>query len=83
MISLPDPTCRHYIDGLTPLISEQMMKMDKERMAIGRALGLDLKKTMDQLKMYYGQNDCTNYCDYVNSDENPYKDIVGHNVALL
>jgi opine dehydrogenase len=73
-------TFRHYIDGLTPLISEQMMKMDEERMAIGKALELDLMTTMDQLKMYYGQNDCTTYYDYVNSDESPYKDIVGHNV---
>jgi opine dehydrogenase len=73
-------TFRHYIDGVTPLIAKQMQKMDDERMAVGKALGLDLMSTMDQLKMYYGQNDCTNYYDYVNSDQSPYKDIVGHNV---
>ncbi|MGD8522368.1 MAG: NAD/NADP octopine/nopaline dehydrogenase family protein [Desulfobacterales bacterium] len=75
----PD-TFRHYIDGLTPLISEQMMKMDEERMAIGKALGLDLMSTMDQLMMYYGHNESRTYFEYVNSDESPYKDIVGHNV---
>jgi opine dehydrogenase len=75
----PD-TFRHYIDGVTPLISDQMMKMDEERLAIGNALGLDLMSTMDQLMMYYGRNESTTYYEYVNSDESPYKDIVGHNV---
>lgn len=75
----PD-TFRHYMDGLTPLISEQMKKMDDERLAVGKALGLDLLSTLDQLKMYYGQNDCRSYYEYVNSNESPYKDIVGHHV---
>jgi len=75
----PD-TFRHYIDGVTPLISEQMMKMDEERMAIGKALGLNLMTAMDQLMMYYGQNASTTYYEYVNSAQSPYKDIVGHNV---
>ena len=75
----PD-TFRHYIDGVTPLISEQMMKMDDERMAIGKALGLELMSTLDQLMLYYGQNESRTYYEYVNSDESPYKDIVGHNV---
>jgi opine dehydrogenase len=73
-------TFRHYMDGVTPLISEQMMKMDEERLALGHALGLSLISTMDQLKMYYGQNDCRTCYEYVNSPESPYKDIVGHNV---
>jgi opine dehydrogenase len=75
----PD-TFRHYMDGVTPLISDQMKKMDDERLAIGTALGLELMSTMDQLKMYYGSNDTQTYYEYVNSDESPYKDIVGHNV---
>jgi opine dehydrogenase len=75
----PD-TFRHYIDGVTPLISEQMLKMDEERLSIGKALGLELMSTMDQLKMYYGSNETRTYYEYVNSDESPYKDIVGHNV---
>ena len=75
----PD-TFRHYIDGVTPLISEQMMKMDEERLSIGKALGLELMSTMDQLKMYYGRNETRTYYEYVNSADSPYKDIIGHNV---
>lgn len=75
----PD-TFRHYIDGVTPLIAEQMLKMDEERLAIGKALGLELMSTMDQLMMYYGRNETRTYYEYVNSDESPYKDIVGHSV---
>jgi opine dehydrogenase len=75
----PD-TFRHYMDGVTPLVAEQMLAMDNERLALGRALKLDLMATMDQLKMYYGNNDTDNYYDYVNSPESPYTDIVGHNV---
>ncbi|UCF93170.1 MAG: NAD/NADP octopine/nopaline dehydrogenase family protein [Desulfobacterales bacterium] len=73
-------TFRHYMDGVTPLISEKMMQMDEERLAIGRAFGLDLMSTLDQLKMYYGKNDAQTYHEYVNSPESPYRDIVGHNV---
>jgi opine dehydrogenase len=75
----PD-TFRHYVDGVTPLIAEQMMAMDEERLALGKALNLNLMAVMDQLKMYYGHNDTTTYYDYVNSPESPYTDIVGHNV---
>jgi opine dehydrogenase len=73
-------TFRHYIDGITPLISEKMMDMDEERLAIGRAFGLKLTSTMEQLKMYYGHNDSKTYYEYSNSSESPYKDVVGHNV---
>jgi len=75
----PD-TFRHYMDGVTPLVAEQMQAMDNERLSLGKALGLNLMPTMDQLKMYYGGNDTDNYYDYVNSPESPYTDIVGHNV---
>lgn len=73
-------TFRHYMDGITPLISEKMMQMDEERLAIGNAFVLKLMPVMEQLKMYYGQNDAKTYYEYVNSPESPYKDIVGHNV---
>lgn len=79
-IEMNPQTFRHYIDGVTPLISEQMMKMDQERLAIGKALGLELMSAMDQLMMYYGRNECSTYYEYVNSAESPYKDIIGHNV---
>jgi opine dehydrogenase len=75
----PD-TFRHYMDGITPLISEKMMQMDEERLAIGRAYNLKLMPVMEQLKMYYGQNDTETFYDYVNSSQSPYKDIAGHHV---
>ncbi len=73
-------TFRHYMDGITPLISEKMMDMDAERTAIGSSFSLELTATMDQLKMYYGHNEAKTYYDYVNSSESPYTDVVGHNV---
>ena len=73
-------TFRHYMDGITPLISEKMMQMDEERLAIGKAFSLALSPTMEQLKMYYGENDAKTYYEYVNSPESPYKDVIGHNV---
>jgi opine dehydrogenase len=73
-------TFRHYLDGITPLISEKMKHMDEERLAIGRAFSLKLSSTMEQLKMYYGQNDSQTYYEYSNSSESPYKDVIGHNV---
>ncbi|MBT8366418.1 MAG: NAD/NADP octopine/nopaline dehydrogenase family protein [Deltaproteobacteria bacterium] len=73
-------TFRHYMDGITPLISEKMMQMDEERHAIGSALSLELMSTLDQLKMYYGDNDAKTYYEYVNSPQSPYKDVIGHNV---
>lgn len=71
---------KHYMDGVTPLISKKMSEIDKERMAIGEAFSLNLISTLNQLKMYYGDNDSETYYEYVNSAESPYKDIVGHSV---
>jgi opine dehydrogenase len=73
-------TFRHYMDGITPLISEKMMHMDEERLSIGTAFSLTLTSTIEQLKMYYGQNDSRTYYEYSNSSESPYKDVIGHNV---
>jgi opine dehydrogenase len=73
-------TFRHYMDGITPLISEKMMQMDAERLAIGKAFSLELSSTLEQLKMYYGDNDTQTYFEFVNSPQSPYKDVVGHNV---
>jgi opine dehydrogenase len=74
-------TFRHYMDGITPLISDLQEKMDEERIALGRALGLALVSTMQQLKEYYGANDTTTIYDYVNSPETPYADLVGQKVT--
>jgi opine dehydrogenase len=74
-------TFRHYMDGITPLISDLQEQMDEERIALGRALGLTLVSTMQQLKEYYGSNDTTTIYDYVNSPETPYADLVGQKVT--
>lgn len=79
-IEMHGPTFRHYMDGITPIISEKVEAMDAERVAIGKALGLDLVPAMDQLKMYYGENDAKTIYEYVNSPDSPYVDIVGHSV---
>ena len=73
-------TYMHYMDGITPVLSEKMMKMDEERMAIGAKLGLKLQDCLSQLKMYYGHNDTETIYDFVNSDDSPYKDLVGQNI---
>ena len=73
-------TFRHYMDGITPLVSEKMMQMDEERVEAGKKLGLELMSIMDQLKMYYGSNSTNTIYEYVNSPESPYTDIVGHSV---
>lgn len=73
-------TFRHYIDGITPLISEQMEYLDQERISIGSKLGFTLKSVLNLMKLYYGQNDSKNLYEYVNSDETPYVDLIGQNV---
>jgi len=73
-------TYRHYIDGITPIISEKIMKMDEERLTIGSKLGLKLQDSLSQLKMYYGRNDTETIYEFVHSDESPYKDLVGQNI---
>lgn len=73
-------TYRHYIDGITPLISEQVMKMDEERIAIGKKLGLNLTACLTQSKMFYGENDSKTIYEYVHSPESPYFDLVGQSV---
>lgn len=73
-------TFRHYMDGLTPIISEKMMQMDQERLATGQFYGVDLMPCLDQLKLFYGNNDAQGFYDFINSPECPYRDIVGHYV---
>jgi len=72
---------RHYIDGISPSISENIQKMDLERLAIGSAYSLDLIPTLEQLKMYYGSNGCETVYEFVNSEQSPYKNIWGQNIG--
>jgi opine dehydrogenase len=79
-IELRAETFRHYMDGVTPLISEQMELLDRERIEIGKKTGFRLTAVLDLLKLYYGQNDSKTIYEYVNSKETPYADLVGQNV---
>ncbi|PAB59785.1 NAD/NADP octopine/nopaline dehydrogenase family protein [Anaeromicrobium sediminis] len=71
---------RHYIDGVSPLVSKKMEEMDEERLYIGKEYDLNLISTLEQEKMYYGLNDSSSLYEYFNSDESPYKEIYGQNV---
>lgn len=73
-------TYRHYMDGITPLISEQMGLLDEERLMIGEKLGFKLESCLALMKKYYGQNDAKNLDEYVHSPETPYEDLIGQNV---
>lgn len=73
-------TFQHYVDGITPLIGEQMQLLDDERLAIGAKMGFKLTSTMQFLKDYYGNNDTKSIFEYVHSPESPYLDLVGQSV---
>lgn len=44
---------RFYVDGFTPSIGKYVQKMDEERLAIGKVLGLDLPSCIEQLEIEY------------------------------
>lgn len=44
---------RHYFDGITPAVGEVVEQMDRERVAVGRAYGLDILSLRDAYIHYY------------------------------
>jgi len=52
-IESADEGFRFYGDGMTGSVCAVMEAMDRERMAVGRALGLNLLSTMDDMKELY------------------------------
>ena len=70
-------TFRHYIDGVSPIVGDAMEKMDQERLAVGKALGLELTSTLSQLKTYYGDNGFTTISEYVSNLNGPYPLVSG------
>ena len=52
-IESEDEGFRFYGDGMTESVCAVMEAMDRERMAVGRALGLNLLSTMDDMKELY------------------------------
>lgn len=73
-------TFRHYIDGVTPLIAEQMARLDEERVDIGQALGFHLHPILELMKLYYGHNESKDLYEYTHSPESPYTDLIGQSV---
>ena len=45
---------RFYLDSITPTVGKMVEKIDAERLAIGKALGMKLKSTRESLESYYG-----------------------------
>jgi len=64
-----------YLEGITPAVGAFLEKMDQERIAVGKALGLDLWSCRDQYVIEYGVNEST-LSDAVRKTE-AYADIKG------
>lgn len=47
-------TFKYYWEGITPVTSKILQKLDEERMQIGAAFGFELTSTAEWLKHYYG-----------------------------
>ncbi len=45
---------KYYMDGITPTIGALVERLDKERMAVGKAVGLDLPSVLDMYRDMYG-----------------------------
>ena len=72
---------RHYIDGISPAISELIHRMDEERLEIRRSYGLKLLPVLDRFKMYYGENSSADVYEYINSAQSPYKNLYGQKIT--
>jgi opine dehydrogenase len=66
-----------YREGITPAVGAFLEKMDEERIAVGKALGLDLWSCRDQYVIEYGVNEST-LSDAVGKNE-AYAGIKGPN----
>ncbi|HKL11362.1 MAG TPA: NAD/NADP octopine/nopaline dehydrogenase family protein [Clostridia bacterium] len=45
---------KYYWDGITPTIGDFVIEIDKERMAVGEAFGVELKSVMEWYELLYG-----------------------------
>lgn len=68
---------RHYIDGFTPGVGRLSEMVDEERLAIGRAFGLSLTSSLQQLKNYYGESEAEDIRTYVTNPTGPYPKVGG------
>ena len=69
---------RHYVDGVTPTVGKLLEQLDNERLAIGKAFGLNLKSALFQLKEYYGDRNLPSLTEYVSSENGPYPLVKGY-----
>lgn len=51
----------YYMEGITPSVANIMVEADKERLAVGKALGIELTSISDWLKASYGLEDGSLY----------------------
>ncbi|MFA7109095.1 MAG: NAD/NADP octopine/nopaline dehydrogenase family protein [Sphaerochaetaceae bacterium] len=68
---------RHYIDGISLTVGQMLEEIDEERISIGNAFGISLTPTLEQLKSYYGDFNCTTIQQYVNRLDGPYPNVKG------
>ncbi|MBA1336221.1 MAG: hypothetical protein HPY66_2466 [Firmicutes bacterium] len=54
-----DRKWKYYYDGITPSIGAFVEEMDRERMAIGEALGIKLRSVLDWYEIMYGVRENT------------------------
>lgn len=69
---------RHFIDGVSPTVGMLLERLDIERIAIGKAFGLNLSSTLFQLIEYYGERDLQTLTEYVSSEKGPYIHVQGY-----
>ena len=53
-IEYPDSYFYHYYDSITPRIADLLEELDAERLAVGRAYGVDLISTVEWIEEAYG-----------------------------
>lgn len=71
----------HYTQGVTPTVGKLMDIIDKERMNIGKALGIKLTSAYDQLVEYYGERGLPTMTEYISSAKGPYPDVKGFGLS--
>lgn len=66
----------YYMDGITPTIAQLLEKLDKERIAIGNALGLILTPATEWLQEKYNIDEKEQLYEVVQNNKS-YRDIIG------
>lgn len=67
-IEKPDALFKHYYDAISPTVAKFLEKLDKERMKVARALGVEAVSTRDWIYATYGIKADTLY-DAIHNNE--------------